>query len=180
MTVPKDLTDYTGLNRLDPVVISAVYDECYPLVFRYIRYRLGDDPRVEDICSEVFMKMLEAINRRKGPKTNLKAWLLSTASNLVNDEFRKTYRHPQEDLREEIPDDLTPPSLTAEIRESRRSLRAALRELTPEQQHVIALRFGEELSLEDTSAVMGKNINTVKQLQFRALAALGRLIGETS
>jgi RNA polymerase sigma-70 factor (ECF subfamily) len=44
--------------------------------------------------------------------------------------------------------------------------------LTPEQQHVLALRFSQELSLEETAAVMGKNVNAVKVLQFRAVQAL--------
>jgi len=51
--------------------------------------------------------------------------------------------------------------------------------LTADQQHVIDLRFGQELSLEETAIVMKKKVNAVKQLQLRALAALNRQIDET-
>ncbi|MFN2152656.1 MAG: sigma factor-like helix-turn-helix DNA-binding protein, partial [Anaerolineales bacterium] len=42
------------------------------------------------------------------------------------------------------------------------------------------LRFGDGYSLEETAAVMQKKVNAVKALQFRALAALQRHIGEVS
>jgi RNA polymerase sigma-70 factor (ECF subfamily) len=52
--------------------------------------------------------------------------------------------------------------------------------LTSEQQHVLALRFGQGYSVEETAAHLQKNINAVKALQFRALAALQRQIGEVN
>jgi DNA-directed RNA polymerase specialized sigma24 family protein len=50
--------------------------------------------------------------------------------------------------------------------------------LTTEQQNVLALRFGDGYSLEETAAAMRKNVNAIKALQFRALASLQRYIGE--
>jgi RNA polymerase sigma-70 factor (ECF subfamily) len=49
--------------------------------------------------------------------------------------------------------------------------------LTEDQQQVLALRFGQGYSLEETAAVMKKKINAVKALQFRALNALQRVMG---
>jgi RNA polymerase sigma-70 factor, ECF subfamily len=49
--------------------------------------------------------------------------------------------------------------------------------LTDEQQHVLALRFGQGYSLEETAKVMKKNVNAVKALQFRALTNLQRQVG---
>ncbi len=167
-----------GLNRLDPLAISAVYDEYYPVVFRYVRYRLGDETQAEDISSDVFTRLLESIRNGKGPRDNLKGWLLAVASNAVNDLHRSAYRRPSEELNEEMADPSSSPTEKSEQLESRRKVRQALTRLTAEQQQVIALRFSEGLSLEEAAVVMKKNVNTVKQLQFRALASLGRQIGE--
>jgi RNA polymerase sigma-70 factor (ECF subfamily) len=52
--------------------------------------------------------------------------------------------------------------------------------LTSEQQDVLALRFGQGYSLEETALHMKKKVNAVKALQFRALAALQRQIGEVA
>jgi RNA polymerase sigma-70 factor (ECF subfamily) len=51
-------------------------------------------------------------------------------------------------------------------------------QLTSEQQHVLALRFADEHSLEETAAIMEKSVNAVKALQFRAIASLRRIFEE--
>jgi len=58
------------------------------------------------------------------------------------------------------------------------SVRTALLKLTPDQQNVLALRFGSGYSLEETANVIGKRVNAVKQLQLRALESLRRHLGE--
>jgi RNA polymerase sigma-70 factor (ECF subfamily) len=179
MSIPDDKQEFDGLQRFDPQVISSIFDRLFPIVFRYVRYRLNDVTQAEDIASDVFVRLLEAVRSGKGPETNLKAWLLGTASHAVNDHHRKAYRQPTEGINESIRDFSATPAESVEQREKQRRVRQALNKLTPEQQHVIALRFGQELSLEETAILMKKNVNAVKQLQFRALAALNRQIDET-
>lgn len=55
-------------------------------------------------------------------------------------------------------------------------VRNAMKELTPEQQHVLALRFAEERSLDEAARILGKSVTAVKALQFRAVAALRRAL----
>ncbi len=171
--------DQIELNRLqsfDPQAVSAVYDRYFPIVFRFVRFRLGDDRAAEDISSEVFIRLLEAIKNHKGPHTNLKAWLLATASHAINDDLRKSYRRRDELLNDDLIDLKSLPPEMIEKDEGRKQLRLALTRLTPDQQNVLALRFGEGFSLEETASLMKKNVNAVKQLQFRALAALHRAL----
>jgi len=167
-----------GLRKLDSQVISAVYDRYFPDVYRFVLYRLGIETIAEDIASDVFVRLLEAVKKKNGPQTNIKSWLLSTASHAIADHLRKIYRRPTETLSDTMPD-LTS-SLTDEIdrRQQADSVREAYAQLTPDQQNVLALRFGDGYSLEETAAVMQKKVNAVKALQFRALAALQRHIGE--
>jgi RNA polymerase sigma-70 factor (ECF subfamily) len=173
-----DKQELDGLQQFDPQVISEIYDRYFPYVFGYVRYRLNDIAQAEDITSDVFMRLLEAVRKRKGPDSNIKAWLISTASHAVNDHHRKTYRRPTEEINEFTPDLQATPPESSEQRERQRRIREAMTKLTSEQQHVIALRFGQELSLEETAIIMKKNANAVKQLQLRALAALNRQVDE--
>ena len=167
-----------GLRNLDSQVIGAVYDKYFPEVYRYVRYRLNDEQVAEDIASDVFVRMLEAVQNNHGPQTNLKAWLLSTASHIIADHLRRAYRRPTESLPEDLLDLTSAPHDEFDHRQQRRDFQQAYAELTPEQQHVLALRFGQGYSLEETASMLNKNINAVKALQFRALAALQRNIGE--
>jgi RNA polymerase sigma-70 factor, ECF subfamily len=168
----------TGLQNLDQQAIGAVYDQYFSEIYRYVLYRIGDPTVAEDIASDVFVRLLESVQNGRPPQTNLKGWLIGTASHIVTDHLRKKYRRPEEEISESIPD--RGPSLTAEVdqREQNRAVNDAYAQLTPEQQHVLALRFGQGYSLEETAVFMNKNVNAVKALQFRALAALQREVGE--
>ena len=144
-----------------------------------MRYRLSDEHIAEDIASDVFVRLLEAVKAGRGPQTNLKAWLLATAAHIVTDHLRKAYRRPESDLPETMPDGTPDPSQEYEKLERERRLKSAMTTLTDEQQYVVTLRFNQGYSLEETAALMNKNANAVKQLQFRALAALNRALGDT-
>lgn len=176
----KESVALEGLKTLDSQAIGALYDRYYPDVYRYVRYRLDDEAVVEDIASEVFLRLLEAGRRGRGPQINLKAWLLGTASHIVADHLRRSYRHPTEALDEDAPDPFARHPEDFERREQHRRVRDAMKNLTDEQQHVLALRFGEGYSLEETASLMNRNINAVKALQFRALAALQREMGKVA
>jgi len=165
-------------QKLDEQSLAQLHDRYYPLVYRYVRYRLDDEQIVEDISSEVFLRLLDHLHKRKSEIRDLRGWLLGTAGNIVSDHLRQKYRRRNESLHhhEELPgtDD---PQRAAENREARRSIRLAMQSLTREQQHVLALRFSQELSIEETARIMNKTAGAVKVLQFRALASLRRLIG---
>jgi RNA polymerase sigma-70 factor (ECF subfamily) len=179
MSVFDEQSALNGLRKLDSQAIAAIYDQYFTEVYRYVRYRIDDDTTAADIASDVFMRLLEASQKQQGPQSSLKGWLMATASNAVNDHLRRRYRHPAQLLDDYLPDP-TSVNLNEELdrREQHRTLRAAYAQLTPEQQHVLALRFGQGYSLEETAQTMKKNVNAIKALQFRALAALQRLMNE--
>jgi len=169
-------------RRLDTNALAQIHDHYYPEVYRYVRYRLDDQQACEDITSEVFLRFLDALHRQLGPTTSLRGWLMGTASNLVNDYLRHHYARPVENLddngeAESLEDGLSPESSLDEALQKRK-VRQAIRQLTMEQQHVLALRFSEERSLDETARIIGKSITAVKALQFRALASLRRLLRE--
>lgn len=166
-------------GTLNPQELGALHDQLYPAVYRYVSYRLQDQQLCEDITSEVFVRLLDACQRRNHKIKDVKAWVFGTASNLINDHFRQKYRRKFEDLddHQDLPADHSIEG-TVDRELTIREISWALRKLTPDQQNVIALRFSQDLSLEETAAIVGKSINAVKVLQFRALAAMRRILEE--
>jgi len=169
-----------GLRSLDPQVIGDIYDQYFSEIYRYVCYRVSDETVAEDIASEVFVRLLEAVQSKQPPRINIKGWLIATASNAVNDHLRRQYRRPTESISESMPDENTSIAFELDLREQNKILHQAYAQLTGEQQHVLALRFGLGYSLEETAAQLKKNVNSIKALQFRALASLQRQIGEVS
>jgi RNA polymerase sigma-70 factor (ECF subfamily) len=163
------------VQQMEEQALIEVHDMFFPHVYRYVQYRLQDTQDVEDISSEVFLCLLNALQRNKGPVKNLKGWIFGTANHLVQDHIRSKYRHEEEPLEDhdQIP---SPGHIEKEVERKldRREIVKAMYSLKPEYQHVLALRFTQELSIDETAQIMGKKINAVKVLQFRALAALRR------
>jgi len=54
----------------------------------------------------------------------------------------------------------------------------AVRQLKPEQQECVVLRFLQGLSVAETAGVMGRTDGAIKQLQLRAVRALAKLVPE--
>lgn len=167
-----------GLRQMDPQAISTIHSFFYPDIYRFAAYRLNDIHLAEDLAADVFVRLLEAVKEGRGPRTTLRGWLMATASNMINDHYRKNYRRKTEDLSDDLRADDPAPHARVEKRERKRAVHMALEKLTPDQQNILSLRFGSGYSLEETAEAIGKNVNAVKQLQFRALAALRRHLGE--
>jgi len=180
MSIYDERSALTGLQKLDSQSVGAIYDQYFSEVYRYVRYRINDDAVAEDIASDVFVRLLEAAQKKQGPQTSLKGWLIATASNAVNDYLRRQYRRPTEALSDEMPDDKPGIHAEVDLREQNLMMQSAYAQLTSEQQEVLALRFGQGYSLEETAKHMKKKANAVKALQFRALAALQRQVREVN
>ncbi len=73
MSASDEQSDLDGLRRLDAQVIQAVYERYFPEVYRYVRYRLGDERAAEDIASDVFVRLLEAARANRAPNSKLRA-----------------------------------------------------------------------------------------------------------
>lgn len=167
-------SEILALRALDAEAVSAVHARYFVELYRYAAYRTGDPQLAEDLASEALVRLLEAVRSGKGPATSLRGWLMGTAAHLVNDHYRRAYGRPTEELTENLHSDGPDVSTLAEQSERQGDVRRALLRLTPEQQHVLSLRFGSELSLEETAQLMDRSVNAIKALQFRALAGLRR------
>lgn len=166
--------------KQDMQSLAALHDQLYPLVYRYVNYRLADQQACEDITSEAFVRLVNVITGHGRPVRDMRAWLLGTAAHLVKDYYRQQYRRPETDLDccEEMPHGDKSPEQAAEQQQVSLELKQALCCLTEYQQHVLALRFSQAMSLEETARMLGKSINAVKVTQFRALETLRRVMDE--
>ncbi|NUW33670.1 sigma-70 family RNA polymerase sigma factor [Nonomuraea sp. SMC257] len=163
----------------DTEAFGTLYDRYVGLVYRYIYFRVGSHPLAEDLTSETFLRALRRIAGFTWQGRDFGAWLVTIARNLVTDHF-KSGRYRLEIPTGEVID---VPLDGAHIPENAvvtaiindRVLRA-VRELGPEQQECVVLRFLHGLSLAETALIMGKKSGAIKALQFRAVKALARAL----
>jgi DNA-directed RNA polymerase specialized sigma24 family protein len=63
-----------------------------------------------------------------------------------------------------------------EERQLHQDLREAISQLTPSQQQVIVLRFGEGRKIREVGRLMGKSEGAIKVMQYRAMRRLRKLL----
>jgi RNA polymerase sigma-70 factor (ECF subfamily) len=108
-----------------------------------------------------------------------RAWLYTLAHNALVDHQRRT--RPVMSLdNPEHPIDCPSDGAARELVQwmDTELLARAVRQLTPEQQQVIVLRFVEGQDTAEIAAIMGKREGTIRALQFRALQSLRRILGQ--
>jgi RNA polymerase sigma-70 factor, ECF subfamily len=164
----------------DADAFGLLYDRYLDLVYRYIYYRVGGVALAEDLTSETFLRALRRIDSFSWQGRDFAAWLVTIARNLIADHY-KSGRYRLEITTEDILDAASPQ--TADSPENQvlealtnRTLLEAVKQLNPEQQECIVLRFLQGLSVSETALVMDKNDGAIKALQYRAVRALARLL----
>ena len=160
----------------DAQALAEIYDRYAERIYRYLYRHLGDAAQAEDLTSEVFLKLLQALNTPRAPRDRLQGWLYRVAHNLAIDWFRQESKSAPLSLDEGLVAGDGSPSIAVEKRQAQERLREAIRQLTPDQQQVILLRFGEQLKIAEVSRLMDKSEGAVKVLQHRAVKRLGKLL----
>ena len=169
------------LNRaraLDEDALTEIHDRYYGAIYRYISFRINDMHTVEDLTSEVFTRFLSALRDRHAPQNTIQGWLYGTAARVVKEQYRKQKRSETTPLDESLPSQAISPEQGVEKSMTLEQLRAALSGLTEDQQHVLALRFGQGMPIREVASIVDKSEGSVKMLQVRAIAALTRRLSD--
>lgn len=166
----------TGTDSARPVdkdVLVGIFDRYAPAMYRYAVHLAGDPNLADQIVGDVFANFLERFVAGNGPISNIRSYLYqSTYHCLVNETRYAKRRAPLTvmDLQPRQPE--AGPRYLDDKLLFEQVIQAVQHDLTPDQRHVIVLRFLEEFSLRETAAILGKGIEHIKVIQNRALTRL--------
>ena len=164
---------------MERAAIGALYRQHVQAIYRYIYYRVGDEHTAEDLTAEVFLRAIEGLPNYEPRGVPFAAWLYRIAQARVADHFRQEGRTGTVAIEEDWPSGEASPSIKVEQLVYHEALRAAVNQLTPDQQQVIILKFVEGLGNAEVAHILGKTEGAVKSLQHRALNTLHRLMGRS-
>jgi RNA polymerase sigma-70 factor, ECF subfamily len=166
----------------ETAAFGLIYDRYMDTVFRFIYFRVGNRQLAEDLTSDTFLRALKRIGSFTWQGRDLGAWLVTIARNLVADHF-KSGRYRLEvttgDVLDADREDRGPegsPESAVVDHITNVTLLTAVKQLNPEQQECIVLRFLQGFSVAETAKAMSKNEGAIKALQYRAVRALARLL----
>ena len=156
----------------DPRQFLALYERHFPRVHRYVRLRVHHQQAAEDITSKIFLTALDRIQRYRAEGC-FGAWLFRIAQNEVQDSFKSRTEGPAErEALDALPDRDPGPESQALSGERFAALGRLLRTLGPDQQHLLALRFGTDLSAGEIGVIVGKSPEAVRVYLHRTIKEL--------
>ena len=161
----------------DREALEALYLQHFDRIYSYLHMSVGNRHDAEDLTTQTFLKMLEAIGRFRWHSAPFSAWLFRIAHNLAMDHFRATKRwQPEEEVPEPEGSEEASAEEDALASIGRQSMLELIENLSHEQQQVLTLKFVFNFSNGEAATILDKSEGAVKSLQHRALASLQKQV----
>ena len=157
----------------DRSALEELYLLHFDRIYSYLHMSVGSRHDAEDLTTQTFVKMLEAIGRFRWRSVPFSAWLFRIAHNLAMDHFRASRRwQPEEEIPESIHGEESSAEDQALASLGQSSMLELIGRLSPEQRQVLTLKFVFRFSNGEVASILDKTEGAVKSLQHRALTSL--------
>lgn len=161
--------------KRDPREFGPLYELYVDRIYRFAYRRVGTHHEAEDITAQTFQQALQALPAYEWRGLPFGAWLFRIAGNIINRRGRTSGREVAvEDVTvfsgyEETDDD---PADLAWRSEEAGELAEKIKQLPPDQQRVLVLKFSHGMKNREIGDLMGRSEGAIKQLVHRALVSL--------
>ena len=163
----------------NPALFRPLYDRYFEPIFRYIHRRTADESLSADLCSEVFYKALNKLDRYEFKGVPFSAWLYRIASNEITQHFRNTQKNRTvsvetaalPEIMEEMGD-----LESVEQHQFQAALIPCMNELKPKDLEIIELRFFEQRPFKEIADLLEITESSCKMRTYRVLERLKKII----
>ena len=152
---------------------EEIYRQFHSKVLAYILSRVRPPEDAEDVCSEVFEKVLRGLDTYDESRGAVSTWLYRITHNAVLDHIRT--QHPAEELDDSLVSEAVIDD-TLLRRENLAALAEAVERLGSVEHDVIVLRYFEGCTRREVSDRMGIPYHTIVRLERKALSQLALLL----
>ncbi len=169
-----------GLRQGNVSLLEELVGQYQYRLTRYLIYLLGTRDGVDDLVQETWLRVLERGSSYDG-RSRFEPWLFTIARNLAIDSMRKRRifsldskdDDAERDISAQMPASNAPSPFTLAARtEDAERLAGSLEALQPIYREALVLRFQEDLSLQEISAIVGSPVATVASRIRRGLRTL--------
>lgn len=152
--------------------LRRVYREHVASVYAFFAYSVSR-AHAEDLTSATFEKVIRAWRTFDPAKASERTWILAIARNQLVDHFRRQKHRDAVSIDEHplVADSLASDDLFADHLD-RDEVRSWLAALPERERHVLALRYGADLSAREVGAMLDLSEANVHQIMSRTLRRL--------
>ncbi|HEX3095508.1 MAG TPA: sigma-70 family RNA polymerase sigma factor [Patescibacteria group bacterium] len=155
--------------------LADVYNHYFERVYRFIFYRVTHKETAEDLTEEVFVKLFRNLRNLEKHEA-FEGWLFQIARNRVIDYYRsKKSVVPLEEVENTLEYETNIVDVV-NLQTEQTVFIKVLKDLSPEQQQVIKLKFLEDLDNATIAEIIGKTEGAIRVIQHRAITRLKELI----
>lgn len=158
-------------NR-DVQAFANLYERYIDLVYSTGLRVLSDPGLAEDAAQEVFVRLWRKPESFISERGRFVSWIVSVARNRAVDDLRSRARRrkrevltvgqPSEDGAADIADDRESPLRSAELRDTRAHIMAAMKEIPANQRQALELAYFGGLTQQEIAARLHEPLGTVK------------------
>lgn len=149
-----------------------LYERYLDKIFVYIFRKIGDRSEAEDICSQVWMKVLRDLQKwKKDDDFQFQSWIYRIAHNAVVDYYRTRKETVSEEILEfvALSDDITKSIAQGDILEQ---VEKYMSEMKESEKNILFLRLWDEMSYSEIAEFIWKSEAACKQIVKRWLEKL--------
>lgn len=159
--------------------LTHLYNTYFERIYRFVFYRVSHKETAEDLTEEVFVKLFKKLKDLEQLGA-FEGWLFQIARNQVIDYYRrKKQLVPLEEVENTLEYETNIVDIV-NLKTEQVVFIKLMKELSPEQQQVIKLKFLEDIDNEIIAQIMNKSEGAIRVIQHRAIAKLKELIDEIS
>ena len=169
----------------DESAFNLLYNKHFSWVFSKTYRMLQNHQDTEEVCTDIFVKMWEKIDKWDTDQGSFQAWLNVVAKNTIIDAIRKKERIRESllnvdadaDMPSEYEDNRPTPDRLIESQEAQEILEQALAQVTkPNHRTAWILRHLEGCSIAEISQTLQRKEGTVKIWIFRCSQELKQIL----
>ncbi len=162
--------------RHDPEAFAELYERYVDRMYSYFYYRTGNHDDAEELTSRFFYRLMERLHLFEDRGVPPSAWLYRIAHNMLANWKRDRSRRREvslDGLGYPIREWAHPEEEVMALAEQEEVLEV-IRQLPPERQLLLYLKFVEGLPNAEIGKVMGRTEGAIKSLYHRTLVSLRR------
>ena len=160
--------------RVDRTAFGELYERYVRRIHSYHYYRCSNQADAEDLTARTFIRALAHIHRYTDRGVPFSAWLFRIAHNLLANWHRDNSRRPVSRLDGliQFAGESADPVEQVEATEAVDEIRNLVKELPPDRQQLIVMKFASRMTNAQVAAVMGRTEGAIKALLHRTITSL--------
>ncbi len=158
-------------------LLEQAFDQYYPAIFRYFRFRGADAESANDLAASVFERALAHLDQYDPRKAAIQTWLFAIAHNLSVNHWKS--QREIISLEDELPDDNPPLEEIVIGAQDKERVLSALQTLDPRSGEILAFKFGGPLTNREIAELTGLTESNVGVILYRSLLKLRTLLAES-